>query len=106
MGIGSNWSVEIAEQNYKEAIFEEVINEAAILVVIEGYSRESAYEAAKKKIDAQQEAISKGEYSEDEDSNTISFVDSSLEKTTIPSRKQAQVKAIAQELRERYEDDL
>lgn len=106
MGIGSNWGVEIAEQEHRKALFEQVINEAAALVAIGGHSRESAYKAAKELIDAQHEAISKGEYSEDEGSNTISFFYSSLEGTTIPSGKQAQVKAIAQELRNIYEGDL
>ncbi|WP_417553396.1 hypothetical protein [Marinomonas fungiae] len=106
MGIGSNWGVEIAEQEHKEALFEEMINEAAALVAIGGHSRESAYKAAKELIDARQEAISKSEYSEDEGSNTICFFDSSLEGTTIPSGKRAQIKAIAQELRDKYEGDL
>jgi hypothetical protein len=106
MGIGSNLGVEIAEQEHREALFEEVINEAAVLVATSDHSRESAYQAAKDLSLAQQEAIAKGEYSEDEDSNTMSFFDSLLEGTSIPSGKHAQVKAIAQELREKFEDDL
>lgn len=101
MGIGSNWGVERAEQEHKEALFEEVINEAAALVAIRGHSRESAYKAAQELINARQEALS-----EDEETNTISFFDPSLEGTAIPSGKQAQIKAIAQELRSIHEDDL
>lgn len=106
MGIGSNLGVEIAEQEHREALFEEVISEAAALVAVKKQSRESAYQAAKVLILAQQEALAKGKYSEDEDSNTISFFDSSLEGTTVPSSKKTQVTAIANELREQYEGDL
>lgn len=103
MGIGSNLSVEIAEQEHREALFEEVINEAAASVAVNGQSRESAYQDAKDLISARQEALAKGEYSEDGDSNTISFFDSSLEGITVPSSKKSQVAAIVNELRERFE---
>lgn len=106
MGISSNLGVEIAEQEHQEALFEEVINEAAALVALRKQSRESAYQAAKDLCLARQEALAKGEYSENENSNTISFFDSSLEGTTVPSSKKAQVTAIANELREQYEGDL
>ena len=106
MGIGSKLGVEIAEQEHREALFEEVINEAAALVAVKEQSRESAYQDAKNLISAQQEALAKGEYSEDEDSNTISFFDSSLEGTTVPNSKKSQVAAIANELRTQFEDDL
>lgn len=101
MGIGSNLGVEIAEQEYEEALFEEVILEAAIRVV-DGDDRQSAFEGAKELIEAQQEAMSKGEYSENEDTNVIAFLDSSLEGNSIPKGKEAQVKAISNELREQF----
>ena len=74
MGIGSNWGVEIAENAHEEALFEESINEAAIRVV-EGADRQSAFSGAQELIEAQQEAISNGEYSEDEETNVIVFFD-------------------------------
>ena len=83
-----------------------MINEAAALVAVNKQSRESAYQDAKDLISARQEALAKGEYSEDEGSNTISFFDSSLEGTTVPSSKKAQVSAIANDLREQYDGDL
>ena len=106
MGIGSNLSVDVAEQEHREALFEKVINEAAALVAVNGHSRESAYQDAKALISAQQEALAKGEYSEDQDSNTISFFYSSIEGTAVPSSKKSQVAAIANELRAQFEGDL
>jgi hypothetical protein len=105
MGIGSNWGVELEEQKYKEALFEEVINEASALVALKGYSREDAYQEAKELVAARQEALSNDEYSEDEQANTIEFFDSSLEGTTIPKGKEVQIKAIAKELYQQFEYD-
>jgi hypothetical protein len=66
--------MEIAEQEHIDALFEEVINNAAVLVATGRHSRGSAYQTANDRNFARQEAISKGEYSEDEDSNTMSFL--------------------------------
>ena len=90
MGIGSNLGVEIAEQEHSEALFEAVIKEAAISVATGKSSRESAFQAAKELIQEHQESLSKGEPGE-------------TELSAIPKGKEAQVKAIANELREKFE---
>ncbi len=101
MGIGSNWGVEAAEQECEEAWFEETLREAAILVV-EGMDRHSAFARASEISIAQREALSRGEYSEDEETNVIEFFDSTIESSAIPAGKEAQVRAIAIELREQF----
>lgn len=93
MGIGSNLGVEILEQEHRDALYEAAINEAAISVVMGQGSRESAFQSAKDLIEEQQEALSKGEPIE-------------TELSVIPKGKEAQVKAIASELREKFEYEL
>lgn len=101
MGIGSSWAVEIAEQDHQEALQENIILEAATCVAV-GESRDIAYKKADELSMFQQEAISKGEYSEDEETGAINFFDSSLSGTAIPAGKEKQVAAIANSLREEF----
>jgi hypothetical protein len=98
MGIGSNYYVEVAEEEHQEALRDEIARDAAVYVV-EGNDRASSIEASKENIEAQQEAFSTGAYDEDED-GIIRFHDSSIESPATPLGKEAQVKAIAQELRD------
>lgn len=97
MGIGSNYNVELAEEDHKEALRAEIARVAAIYVV-DGNDRVSSIEAAKENIEAQQEAFSTGEYDEDED-GIVRFHNSSVESPATPPGKEAQVKAIAEELK-------
>lgn len=96
MGIGSNYYVKRAEEEHKEALRDEIARVAAIYVV-EGNDRASSIEAAKENIEAQQEAFSTGAYDEDED-GIVRFHNSSIESPATPPGKEAQVKAIAEEL--------
>lgn len=97
MGIGSNWGVEVAEQDHEDALFEDILYEAAILIS-NGIDRQSALNKAEDLINRQQEAISNDEYSEDEN-GYITFFDSSLEGSSIPQGKELQVKAIMNDIR-------
>ncbi|EKF9738651.1 hypothetical protein ATY37_19960 [Vibrio cidicii] len=96
MGIGSNYYVEVAEEEYREALREEIARDAAVFVV-EGIDRASSLKAAREIIEAQQEAISSGAYDEDEN-GVIRFHDSSIESPVTPLGKESQVNAIAAEL--------
>lgn len=106
MSIGSNLMAKEDEQKYKELFRESIINEAAALIAIEGYSRETALQKANETTSARQEAIDRKEYSEDENQNTITFFDSSLRGTFVPDNKQAQVNAIAKTLKEEFDGAL
>jgi len=90
MGIGSNLMVEIAEQEHREALFEAAIQHAAIAVALDRAPRESAYEAAKDFIEEQKEAVANGELE-------------GITLPAIPKGKEAQVKAIARALYEKFE---
>ncbi|MGR5448138.1 hypothetical protein ACPV47_24910 [Vibrio jasicida] len=98
MGIGSNYYVEVAEEKHKEALREEIARDAA-RYVMQGNDRASSIEMAKSNIAAQQEAFSTGAYDEDEN-GTVRFHDSSIESPATPPGKEAQVKAIAAELKD------
>ncbi|PML49355.1 hypothetical protein BCT76_08115 [Vibrio tasmaniensis] len=101
MGIGSNYYVEVAQQEHEEALRQEMARDAAVDIV-NGNSRSSSIEAAEKRIAAQQEAFSTGAYTESED-GVVYFNDSSIESPAIPRGKEAQVKAIEEELLEQFD---
>lgn len=105
MGIGSNYIVEKAEEEQREALREQVVSEAAVRIV-NRQPRSEAISDANALVAARQEAISKHEYSEDADGNIISFFDSALEESAVPRGKERQVEAIANELREQSDTDL
>lgn len=98
MGIGSDLEVENAEQEARDADINSVAKEAAKLVVLNDEPRVSAIMQAIEIKHRENEALSKRQYDEDEE-GVISFWDSSLNGSTIPKDKEAQVKAIASELR-------
>ncbi len=105
MGIGSNYIVENAEEEHLESLKDEVFREAAINVA-NGESREGAIESAKELIAAQQEALSAQEYSEDPETNIITFTDSNNEGSAIPKGKERQVAAINNDLQDKFDIDL
>ncbi len=98
MGIGSNYYVEVAEQEHEEALRKEIAQDAAVDIV-NGNSRSASIKAAEERIAAQQEAFSTGAYSENED-GIVCFHDPSIESPVIPKGKEVQVNVIAEELLE------
>lgn len=102
MGIGSNWSVEIAESDHDEALFEEVILEATARFMNGEENMQSAFEGAQVLIEEQQEAIRKGECYTEDDTNIIGFVDSSLEGSVLPKDREAEVASIADKFRDQF----
>lgn len=104
MGIGSTVAVELEEQKQREAWYEEEILEAAIRVS-KGGDRNSAYRGAQSLIEDRKEALRNGEYSEGPD-GCIEFFESRLEGSTIPQGHEAQIKAIAAELRVAFPIEL
>lgn len=107
MGIGSNLEVEKAEEKYREHRFQGIIEEAAQFVVIDGLSRNEAFQKAKLLDEERDEAIRNEQYMElNEDGSLIRFTDESLEPATVPSDKKSQVAAVAKELFEQFENDL
>lgn len=100
MGIGSNYYVEVAEEEYRDALRKEMARDAAIDVV-NGNERTSSINAARNRIEAQQAALSANEYEEYD--GVIHFHDSSIESPAMPKGKEAQVNAIANELIEHFD---
>ncbi|WP_068716437.1 hypothetical protein [Vibrio tritonius] len=98
MGIGSNYYVKVAEDEYKEELLKEIARDAAVHVV-NGIDRSAAIKKAKATIEAQQEAIAMQEYYEDED-GIIRFFDSSIESPQTPTGKHHQVATVAKELKD------
>lgn len=105
MGIGSDLEVENAEQEARDADINSVAKEAAKLVALNDEPRGSAIKQAIEIKHRENEALSNREYDEDEE-GVISFWDSSLNGSTIPKDKEAQVKAIASELRAKVEQQF
>jgi hypothetical protein len=101
MGIGSNYYVEVAQQEHEEALRREMAQDAAVDIV-NGNSRDSSIKAAEIRIAAQQEAFSTGAYTED-GAGVVHFNDPSIESPAIPRGKESQVKAIAEELLQYFE---
>lgn len=107
MGIGSDLEVENAEQEARDADINSVAKEAAKLVALNDEPRGSAIKQAIEIKHREKEALSNREYDEDEDEEgVISFWDSSLNGSTIPKDKEAQVKAIASELRAKVDQQF
>ncbi|MDH1472525.1 hypothetical protein [Shewanella sp. GD03713] len=105
MGIGSDLEVENAEQEARDADINSVAKEAAKLVALNDEPRGSAIKQAIEIKHREKEALSNREYDEDEE-GVISFWDSSLNGSTIPKDKEAQVKAIASELRAKVDQQF
>ncbi|CAG9296311.1 hypothetical protein [Celerinatantimonas diazotrophica] len=101
MGIGSDLMVKQAEEEHEEALYNEIILDAAIRIVVNEDSRKAAMDAAREFVQAQHDAIRQSEY--DDVSNTIHFWNKSLNGIPMPKGKQeSQVKAIARELKEQF----
>lgn len=92
MGIGSNLMVELAEQDYKEALHETVIHDAAVAVALEKTPREVAYKAARTLIEEESDVVASGQ-------------PEGLIEPAVPKGKRAQVQAIARDLHEQFEMD-
>ncbi|BDQ68458.1 MULTISPECIES: hypothetical protein [Shewanella] len=105
MSIGSDLEVENAEHEARDEDVDSITIESAKLIALKKVPRELAIKQAIEIKHREQEALSNREYDEDEE-GVISFWDSSLNGSTIPKDKEAQVKAIASELRAKVDQQF
>jgi len=104
MSIGSDLEVENAEHEAREEDVDSITIESAKLVALKDVPRDLAIKQAIENKHRENEALRNREY--DEEEGVISFWDSSLNGSTIPKDKEAQVKAIASELRAKVDQQF
>lgn len=102
--IGSTLEVEKAEEEYNEQCFQEIIEEAAQFVVIDGLSRKEAFQKAKMLSEEREEAMANEQYVELNEDGLIRFIDESLEPKSVPKNKKYQISVVAKELFEQFDD--
>lgn len=96
--MSSDWSLELALDEHKQAQRKQMAVQAAILVVEDRQTRGSAVEAVKNRSYEQEDAITKGRVLDNPNGDRLEYDRPELNDRSIPTGKEPQVAAIAAQI--------
>ena len=96
-------SVEQMEEEKRENDYENIINEAAAFIAIDGDSQQDAFEKAKS---LHEERKNSEHVISDEETGMIQYLEDGLEPKAIPENKKAQIHKIAERIFPVFEGDF